>query len=162
MKEDLTLAHSFTLAENHALWVKARRAGKAHEKPRKKSAVAKKKKEDGKQYNNKSRQGAKCRDRSPIKGGLTPKNYSKFSIPIHQIFRNIKSEPWFKLPKQSKGDTSKMDHTKYCVFHRSPGHTIDDYYTENNYLEKLMKEGKVDRYLDKPAAQPRRNADADE
>ncbi|KAM1745595.1 hypothetical protein ACFX11_012325 [Malus domestica] len=31
-----------------------------------------------------------------------------------------------------------------------------------NYLEKLMKEGKVDRYLDKPAVQRRRNADDDE
>ncbi|KAM2835574.1 hypothetical protein PS2_032479 [Malus domestica] len=29
-----------------------------------------------------------------------------------------------------------------------------------NYLKKLVKEGKVDRYLDKLAAQPRRNADA--
>nr|XP_028956427.1 uncharacterized protein LOC114824181 [Malus domestica] len=31
-----------------------------------------------------------------------------------------------------------------------------------NYLEKLVKEGKVDRYLDKPAAQQKRNADGDE
>ena len=35
-------------------------------------------------------------------------------------------------------------------------------YTWRDYLEKLVKEGKCDRYLDKLAVQPRRNADADE
>ncbi|KAM1172269.1 hypothetical protein TB2_022094 [Malus domestica] len=55
-----------------------------------------------------------------------------------------------------------MDYTKYCTFHRGPDHTIDDYYTWKNYLKKLVKEGNVDRYLDKPVAQPRRNANADE
>nr|XP_028959317.1 uncharacterized protein LOC114825127 [Malus domestica] len=89
-------------------------------------------------------------------------NYSKFSIPIHQILRDVKNDPWFKLPKQSKGDTSKLDHTKYCAFHRGPGHTTNDCYTWKNYLEKLVKEGKVDRYLDKPAEQQKRNADGDE
>nr|XP_028959519.1 uncharacterized protein LOC114825272 [Malus domestica] len=72
------------------------------------------------------------------------------------------NEPWFKLPKQSKGDTSKLDHTKYYAFHRGPGHTTTNCYTWKNYLEKLVKEGKVDRYLDKPAEQPKRNADGDE
>ena len=52
-----------------------------------------------------------------------------------------------------------MDHTKYCAFHRGPGHTTDDCYTWKSYLKKLMKESKVDKYLDKPAAQLRRNAD---
>ena len=138
MKEDLTLA------EKHALWDEARRVDKAPKQPKKESAVAQKKKE-GKQYNNKNRQEAKSRDRSLTTGGPTPKNYSKFSIPIHQILHDIKSEPWFKLQKQSKEDTSKLDHTKYCAFHRGPGHTTGDCYTWKNYLEKLVTEGKVDR-----------------
>ncbi|KAM1523140.1 hypothetical protein ACFX14_013226 [Malus domestica] len=115
-----------------------------------------------KKYNNTSRYEAKRRDRSPTKVGPTPKSYSKFLIPIHQIFCDVKSETWFKLLKQSKGYTSKLDHTKYYVFHRSLGHTTDDCYTWKNYLEKLVKEGKVDRYLDKPAVQPRTNADTNE
>ncbi|KAM1000421.1 hypothetical protein ACFX2A_007172 [Malus domestica] len=96
------------------------------------------------------------------KEGLKTKNYSKFSIPIHQILCDIKNEPWFKLPKQSNGDTSKMNHTKYCAFYQGLDHTTNDCYTWNNYLEKLVKKGKVDRYLDKLAAQPRRNVDDDE
>ncbi|KAM1348071.1 hypothetical protein FF1_002361 [Malus domestica] len=127
MKEDLALADSFVLAKKHALWDEARRADKVPEQPRKESVVAQKKK-DGKQYN-RSRQEAKRRDRPTTKEGPTTKNYSKFSIPIHQILRDIKNEPWFKLPKQSKGDTSKLDHNKYCAFHRGPSHTTDDCYT---------------------------------
>ncbi|XP_050160359.1 uncharacterized protein LOC126633860 [Malus sylvestris] len=45
MKEYLTLADSFTLAEKHALWDEARRAEKAPEQPQKESAVAPKKKD---------------------------------------------------------------------------------------------------------------------
>ncbi|KAM1040669.1 hypothetical protein ACFX2C_029929 [Malus domestica] len=101
-------------------------------------------------------------DRPTTKEGLTTKSYSKFSISIHQILRDIKNEPWFKLSKQSKGDTSKLDHTKYCAFQRGPGHTTDNCYTWKNYVEKLVKEDKVDRYLDKPAEQQKRNADGDE
>ncbi|XP_070667870.1 uncharacterized protein [Malus domestica] len=86
-----------------------RRVDKGPELPRKESAVVQKN-EDGKQ-SNKSRQETKGRDRPTTKEGSTTKNYYKFSILIHQILCNIKKEPWFKSPKQSKRDTSKLDHT---------------------------------------------------
>ncbi|KAM1256715.1 hypothetical protein ACFX2G_031393 [Malus domestica] len=69
MKEDLTLADSFTLAEKHALWDEAGRAEKAQ--PRKESAVAQKK-EDGKQSS--SRHEAKCMDQPTTKEGPMTKN----------------------------------------------------------------------------------------
>ncbi|XP_048437749.1 uncharacterized protein LOC125476060 [Pyrus x bretschneideri] len=81
---------------------------------------------------------------------------------VSMSFSHLKIEPWFKLPRPSKGDISKLDHTKYCAFHRGPIHMTDTCYTWRDYLEKLMKEGKCDRYLDKPAAQPRKNTDTDE
>ncbi|KAM2566170.1 hypothetical protein TB2_009141 [Malus domestica] len=48
-----------------------------------------------------------------------------------------------------------------CAFHRGANHTTDDCYTWKNYLEKLVKECKVNIYFDRPAAHPRRNAYAD-
>ncbi|XP_070672215.1 uncharacterized protein [Malus domestica] len=117
MKEDLTLADSFTLPEQ----------------PRKESAAAQKK--ENEKQPSKDRQKAKRKDQPTTKEGPITKNYSKFSILIHQILHDIKDEG--------------LDHT------------IDDCYTWKNYLEKLVKEGKVYRYLDKPAGQPRRNADDD-
>ncbi|KAM2615445.1 hypothetical protein TB2_029952 [Malus domestica] len=104
-----------------------------------KSAVAQRN-EDGNQ-SSKNRHDAKRRDRPTAKESPITRNYSKFSIPIHQILRNIKNEPWFNLLKLSKGDTSKLDHTKYCAFHQGPDHTIDNCYTWKNYLEKFVKEG---------------------
>ncbi|XP_050117691.1 uncharacterized protein LOC126595431 [Malus sylvestris] len=94
MKEDLTLVDSFALADKHALWDEARRAEKAPEQPQKESTAAQRKK-DGKQP-------SKGRDRPMTKEGSITKSYSKFSIMIHQILCDIKNEPWFKLPKQSK------------------------------------------------------------
>ncbi|XP_068323103.1 uncharacterized protein [Pyrus communis] len=85
MKEDLTLA------KKHALWDKARRADKAPEQLKKESAAAQQK--DDEKQSNKSRQDAKHRDRPMTKECSTTKNYSKFSISIHQILRNIKNEP---------------------------------------------------------------------
>ncbi|KAM1180044.1 hypothetical protein ACFX2G_019552 [Malus domestica] len=38
----------------------------------------------------------------------------------------------------------------------------DDCNTWRNYLEKLVKEGKVDRYMDKPIAYPKRTENVDE
>ena len=160
MKEDLTLADSFALAEKHALWDEARRAEKAPEQPQK-ELVTTQRREDGRQPN-KSRHEAKRRDRPVTRDGPTTRNYSKFSVPIHQILRNVKDEPWFKPPKQLIGDASKLDHSKYCAFHRGPGHTTENCYTWKSYLEKLVKDSKVDRYLDKPAAQLRRNTEREQ
>ncbi|XP_068331560.1 uncharacterized protein [Pyrus communis] len=54
-----------------------------------------------------------------------------------------------------------MNQTKYCSFHRDPGHITNDYTTWKKYLEQLMKEGKCDQFVNKPAARLRREADAD-
>ncbi|KAM1903719.1 hypothetical protein ACFX13_041196 [Malus domestica] len=44
-----------------------------------------------------------------------------------------------------------MDQTKYCAFHKGPGHTTNDCAIWRRYLEQLMKEGKCDQYIDRLA-----------
>ncbi|KAM2495060.1 hypothetical protein ACFX1W_035092 [Malus domestica] len=44
---------------------------------------------------------------------------------------------------------------------RSQSHSCECY-TWKNYLDKLVKKGKVIRYLDKSVAQPRKNTDVNE
>ncbi|XP_068336540.1 uncharacterized protein [Pyrus communis] len=68
---------------------------------------------------------------------------------------------WFKMLPPMKGDTSKMNQTKYCTFHRVLGHATNDCTSWMKYLKKLVKEGKYDQYVNKPAARPRREADVD-
>ena len=90
-----------------------------------------------------------------------PKMYTKFSIPINQIFRDLKDKSWFKMPQLIKGDTFKIDQTKYCTFHRGSGLATNYCTTWVKYLERLIKEGKCDQYVDRPSTRPRREADAD-
>ncbi|XP_050125694.1 uncharacterized protein LOC126602921 [Malus sylvestris] len=54
-----------------------------------------------------------------------------------------------------------MDQTRYCAFHRGSGHETNDCITWIKYFEKIVKEGKCDQYVDRPAARPRREADVD-
>ncbi|KAM1011689.1 hypothetical protein ACFX2C_047001 [Malus domestica] len=53
-----------------------------------------------------------------------------------------------------------MDQTKYYIFHRSPGHTTNDYTTWTKYFKMVMKEGKCNKYVDRLTGQPRREIDA--
>ncbi|KAM1634168.1 hypothetical protein PS1_012543 [Malus domestica] len=69
-----------------------------------------------------------------------PKTYTKFSVPINHILRNLKDKPWFKPPPPIKGDTFKMNLTKYCAFHRNPGHTTNNCSTWKRYIEQLVKQ----------------------
>ncbi|CAN6707442.1 unnamed protein product [Malus baccata var. baccata] len=73
------------------------------------------------------------------------KNESKkkhMELPIDQILRKLKNQPWFKLPPPMKGDLTKLDHTKYCAFHQGPGHTTNGCLKWKQYLEKLTNEGR--------------------
>ncbi|KAM2870977.1 hypothetical protein FF1_018677 [Malus domestica] len=65
------------------------------------------------------------------------------------------------MPPSMRGDTSKMDQTKYCAFHRGLGHTTNDCTIWMKYFEKLVKKGKYYQYVDRPVAWPRKEADAD-
>ncbi|XP_050113899.1 uncharacterized protein LOC126592216 [Malus sylvestris] len=113
------------------------------------------KKASDKLFNNKSKPGDKRRDRSPAKGSTTPKPYTRFLVPVSQILYDLKNKPWFKPPPPLKGDTFKMDQTKYCAFHRGLGHITNDCTTWTRYLEQLIKEGKCDQYVNRPTARPR-------
>ncbi|XP_050122922.1 uncharacterized protein LOC126600376 [Malus sylvestris] len=108
--------------------------------PRKDAEPTQKKAND-KSLNNKSKPVDRRMDQSPANGGKVPKTYTKFSVTINQILRDLKDKPWFKSPPPVKDDTYKMDRTKYCIFHRGLGHITNDCTTWRRYLEQLVKEG---------------------
>ncbi|KAM2383414.1 hypothetical protein ACFXTH_040974 [Malus domestica] len=136
MDENLTLANSYALAEKHALWDEAKQSC------------------ENKQKN-------KCRDYSPNRDDSTPKAFTKFTVPIGQILRQLKNEPWFKLLPPMKGDLTKLDQTKYCAFHRGPCHITNGSLKWTQYLKELTKECRYNEYLDKPAAQLVQAAEVD-
>ncbi|KAM1204225.1 hypothetical protein ACFX2J_019940 [Malus domestica] len=85
--------------------------------------------------------------------------YTKFLVLISQILCDLKDKSWFTSPPPLRGNTSKIDQTKYCAFHRSPGHTTNDCTTLKRYLKELVKEGKCGEYVDKPVARLRQKTD---
>ncbi|XP_017187358.1 uncharacterized protein [Malus domestica] len=122
--EELTLATSYALAEKHALW------------------------DEAKQFN-KNESEKKHMECSSTKEDSGLETFTKFTIPIGQILRKFKNEPWFELPPPMKGDLTRLDHTKYCTFHQRPGHNTNDCLKWKQYLEKLTNEGRYDEYLNR-------------
>ncbi|KAM1331100.1 hypothetical protein ACFX13_044415 [Malus domestica] len=108
------------------------------------SSRAKKQKEIDKLPYDKNKPRSRHKDRSLTKRNTAPKTFTKFSVPINQILCDLKDKPWFKMLQPMRGDTSKMDQTKYCAFHRGPGHATNNCTTWMKYLEELVKEDKCD------------------
>ncbi|CAL9006555.1 unnamed protein product [Prunus brigantina] len=67
-------------------------------------------------------------------------NYTKFTIPIHQILAQVKNKPWVRRPPPLKGDPDKRDINKYCAFHGTHGHTTNNCFAWKAHLEELVRE----------------------
>nr|XP_008382482.2 uncharacterized protein LOC103445266 [Malus domestica] len=93
MGEELILTASYVLAEKHALWDEAKQS-------------------------NKNESEKKHIERSPTREDSALETFTKFTVPIGQILRKLKNEPWFELPPPMKGDLTRLDHTKYCVLYQ--------------------------------------------
>ncbi|XP_070672161.1 uncharacterized protein [Malus domestica] len=75
-----------------------------------------------------------------------------------------KSRQWLKRRRMGSSPTKagrRPNITPNNTHSTEVLNTTDDCYTWKNYLEKLVKEGKVDKCLNKLAVHPRRNADDD-
>ncbi|XP_068312437.1 uncharacterized protein [Pyrus communis] len=88
------------------------------------------------------------------KEDLPAETFTKFTVPIDQILRKLKNEPWFELPPPMKSDLTRLDHTKYYAFHQRPGHTTNGCLKWKQYFEKLTNEGRYNEYLDRSTKQP--------
>ncbi|KAM2975877.1 hypothetical protein FF1_001987 [Malus domestica] len=129
MGKELTLAASYALAEKHALWDEAKQSNK----------------------NESKKKHMEC---SLTREDSAPETFTKFTVPIGQILRKLKNEPWFKLLPPMKCDLTRLDYTKYCAFHQGPGHTTNGCLKWKQYLEKLTNEGRCNEYLDRSTKQP--------
>ncbi|XP_050136211.1 uncharacterized protein LOC126611949 [Malus sylvestris] len=129
MGEELTLATSYALAEKHALWDEAKQS-------------------------NKNESEKKHMEPSLTREYSVLETFTKFTVPIGQILRKLKNEPWFELPPPMKCDLTRLNHTKYCAFHQGLGHTTNDCLKWKQYLEKLTNEGRCHEYLDRSTKRP--------
>ncbi|XP_030964016.1 uncharacterized protein LOC115985189 [Quercus lobata] len=73
--------------------------------------------------------------------------HAVFREPLHKILEKVKYEPFFQWPNKMAGDPLKRNQNLYCAYHQEPGHTTDDYRNLKNYLDRLVREGKLRHLL---------------
>ena len=66
-----------------------------------------------------------------------------FREPVHQVLEKIKNEPFFKQPNKMMGNPEKRNYNLYCQYHQDHGHTTKDCRSLWDYLDQLVREGKL-------------------
>ncbi|XP_050241037.1 uncharacterized protein LOC126689922 [Quercus robur] len=76
--------------------------------------------------------------------------HAVFREPLHKILEKVKYEPFFQWPNKMAGDLLNRNRNLYCAYHQEPGHTTDDCRNLKNYLDRLVREGKLRHPLHRP------------
>ncbi|XP_020426613.1 uncharacterized protein LOC109950876 [Prunus persica] len=143
-----TLAEVFAIAERYALWdddrIAAKKSTEQEDRP------AKRAKQKGDRLGSRDKDKGRSR---PQREAMTKENYTKFSIPIHQILAQVKNKPWIKRPPPLKGDPDKRDTRKYCAFHATYGHNTNNCFAWKAHLEELVREAHCTEFIAKQAIQ---------
>ncbi|CAL8153306.1 unnamed protein product [Prunus armeniaca] len=143
-----TLAEVFATAERYALWDDDRIAAKKSTEQGDRQAKRAGLRSDG--FSNKNKDKRRSHPQEDAKAG---ENYTKFTIPIHQILAQVKNKPWVRRPPPLKGDPDRRDTSKYCAFHGTHGHTTNNCFAWKAHLEELVKEGHCTEFIAKQAIQ---------
>ena len=61
----------------------------------------------------------------------------------------IKDEGSLTFPGKLKSDPAKRSRNKYCHFHRDHGHDTADCYDLKQQIEALIREGKLQKFVNK-------------
>uniref|UniRef100_A0A2N9ESH3 Uncharacterized protein n=1 Tax=Fagus sylvatica TaxID=28930 RepID=A0A2N9ESH3_FAGSY len=68
---------------------------------------------------------------------------------VDHIFMQIRNDPALKWPGKLLTDPDKRPRDKYCRFHRDHGHNTEDCYDLKRQIEELIKQGKLQRFIEK-------------
>jgi len=66
----------------------------------------------------------------------------------------IKDERALTFPGKLKGDPNKRPRDKYCRFHHDHGHDTANYYDLKQQIEALIRQGKLQRFVNKKRTDP--------
>ncbi|XP_025684741.1 uncharacterized protein [Arachis hypogaea] len=83
---------------------------------------------------------------------LTPKfdNYTRFNTKREKIIKEILNAKIIKPPIRagSYQDQRFVDKSKHCAFHQKYGHTTDECVIAKDLLERLARQGLLDKYIE--------------
>uniref|UniRef100_A0A2N9FQE6 Integrase catalytic domain-containing protein n=1 Tax=Fagus sylvatica TaxID=28930 RepID=A0A2N9FQE6_FAGSY len=75
--------------------------------------------------------------------------FTPLNAPVDHIFMQIRNDPALKWPGKLLTDPDKRPRDKYCRFHRDHGHNTEDCYDLKRQIEELIKQGKLQRFIEK-------------
>ncbi|XP_016173707.1 uncharacterized protein LOC107616237 [Arachis ipaensis] len=96
---------------------------------------------------------------------LTPKynTYTRFNTKRENIIKEILNTKIVKPPARAGNyqDQRFVDRSKHCAFHQKFGHTTDDCIVAKDLLERLARQGLLDKYVESQKAR-RASSDREE
>ncbi|XP_065625257.1 uncharacterized protein LOC136065665 [Quercus suber] len=94
----------------------------------------------------------------PSSGRFT--SFTPLNAPIDQVLMQIKDEETLTFPGKLKSNPSKRPQDKYCHFHRDHGHDTADCYDLKQQIEALIRQGKLQKFVNKEKADHNRQEPA--
>ncbi|XP_025640864.1 uncharacterized protein [Arachis hypogaea] len=88
--------------------------------------------------------------KKPPKPASKYNTYTRFNTRRENIIREILNARIIKPPARAGNyqDQRFVDKTKHCAFHRKFGHTTDDCIVAKDLLERLARQGLLDKYIE--------------
>jgi len=76
---------------------------------------------------------------------IGPKHQTYPPLPetLEDIFAALMLHNVIQLPPRKEVWSPRLDHTKYCPYHRSPGHLISNYFTFKDWVYDLNDAGRI-------------------
>uniref|UniRef100_A0A2N9ECS2 RNase H type-1 domain-containing protein n=1 Tax=Fagus sylvatica TaxID=28930 RepID=A0A2N9ECS2_FAGSY len=107
--------------------------------------------------------GKKREDRSRRGSNERFNHFTPLNAPVDRIFMQIKDDPALRWPGKLLTNPDRRAKDKYCRFHRDHGHNTEDCYDLKRQIEELIKQGKLQRFVERdqregrpPQARPQR------
>ncbi|XP_075650162.1 uncharacterized protein LOC142620721 [Castanea sativa] len=84
-------------------------------------------------------------------------SFTPLNAPIDQVLMQIKDEETLTFPGKLKGDPNKRPRDKYFRFHQDHGHDTADCYDLKQQIAALIRQGRLQRFVNKERADPPQN-----
>nr|XP_023924934.1 uncharacterized protein LOC112036356 [Quercus suber] len=76
-----------------------------------------------------------------------------FREPVHRVLEKIKNEPYFRWLSKMSGNPEKRNQDRYCQYHQDHGHATEDCRNLWNYLDQLVRKGRLKHLLHHSSSQ---------
>uniref|UniRef100_A0A2N9EKX3 Uncharacterized protein n=1 Tax=Fagus sylvatica TaxID=28930 RepID=A0A2N9EKX3_FAGSY len=81
-------------------------------------------------------------------------SFTPLNTPIDKLLLQIQDDPSLRWPGKIRSDPNSRPKNLYCRFHRDHGHLTEDCVSLKEQVETLIRQGKLQKYVSRPAKPP--------